>query len=118
MCQKMFYEECFPNSFKETTLQMIYKGKGNKQQFSSNRFVHCKFWQPRLAEALLLEGGLKAPLIENSTRFQIGGQAGHRPEELLFSMKSVLARYLAKGRAMIGQCHVSNSLTRRLQVTH
>ena len=47
----------------------------------------------------------KAPLLKNSTRFQVGGQTGHRPEELLFCLKSVLARYLAEGRVMIGQCH-------------
>ena len=105
MCQRMFLEEQFPSSYKLTTLHMIYKGKGGKEQFSCNRFVDCKLWQPRLAEALLVEGGLKEPLLKNSTRFQIGGQTGHRPKELLFSMKSVLARYLAEGRSIIVQCH-------------
>ena len=105
MCQKMFSNECFPSSFKETTLHMIFKGKGNKEEFSNNRFVHCKSWLPRLAEALIVEGEMKAPLLKNSTRFQVGGQTGHRPEELLFCLKSVLARYLAEGRVMIGQCH-------------
>ena len=75
---------------------MIYKGKGRKEELPNSRFIHCKSWLPRVAEACLVEGG---------TRFQVGGQAGHRPKELLFSFKSVIAKYRAQGKVVIGQCH-------------
>ena len=105
LCQRMFREEVFPDSYKDTVLNMVYKGKGNKEQLQNNRFVHCKLWQPRLAEALLVEGGMKEPLVSCSSRYQVGGQAGHRPEELLFVFKSVLARYRSLKRVVVGQCH-------------
>ena len=36
--------------------------------------------------------------------FQIGGQPGHRSEELLFVMKSVIARQRMKGKEIVIQC--------------
>ena len=91
--------------YKDTVLHMIFKGKGRKEQLPDNRFVHCKMWLPRLAEGLLVEGGMKGPLVEQSSMYQVGGQAGHRPEELLFTFKSVLARYGAIKKVVVGQCH-------------
>jgi hypothetical protein len=76
MCDKMFQLECFPGSFKDTILHMIFKGKGKKEELSCNRFIHCKSWLPRLAEACLVEGGIKKHMVEESSRFQVGGQAG------------------------------------------
>ena len=48
---------------------------------------------PRLAEALVVEEGMKKPLVENSTIYQIGGQAKHRPEELVFSVNLIYFKY-------------------------
>ena len=48
---------------------------------------------------------MKAPLVEGSSMYQVGGQAGHRPEELLFAFKSVLAWYSATKKVVVGQCH-------------
>ena len=86
---------------------MIYKGKGRKEELPNSRFIviHCKSWLPRVAEACLVEGGIKKAMVEQSSQFQVGGQAGHRPEELLFTMKSVIAKYRAQGKVVIGQCH-------------
>ena len=53
----------------------------------------------------MVESGMKGPLGEQSSIYHVGGQAGHRPEELLFSFKSVLARYLSLKKAVVGQCH-------------
>ena len=105
MCKKMFQTESFPDSFKDTILHMLYKGKGRKEELSCNRFIHCKTWLPRLAEACLVEGGIKKHMVEKSSRFQVGGQAGHRPEELLFCMKSMISKYKEQGKVIIGQCH-------------
>ena len=78
----MIEKEVFPSSFQETTLHMIFKGgKGRRQNLPDNRFVHSKFWFPRTVEGLLVAQGLKEPLVEGSTMYQIGGQPGHRAEE-------------------------------------
>ena len=103
-CKLMFEEEKFPESFQNTTLHMIYKGgKGRREMLPSNRFIHSKSWFPRIAEALLVEEGLKQSLIVGSSIYQIGGQPGHRAEELVFTLKSVIAKYRAQGMLVIIQ---------------
>ena len=58
-----------------------------------------------MAEGLVVEEGLKRPLIEGSSIYQIGGQPGHRSEELIFIQKSVMALYRMKGKVLILQCY-------------
>ena len=101
----MLDQEEFPESFNKTTLHIIYKGKGRREDLSCNRFVHCKEWWPRVAESLVVEDGLKGPLIEGSSVFQIGGQPGHRSEEHMFVFKSVLAKHRAEGKMVVIQSY-------------
>ena len=104
-CQEMISKEQFPNEFNMTTLHMIFKGgKGKKEILSDNRFIHSKTWMPRLAEALIVEEGMKESLVEKSTIYQIGGQAKHRPEELIFSVKSVIAKERKEKNPILIQC--------------
>ena len=105
LCKNMMEKEMFPKEFRNTTLHMIYKGKGKREDLTKNRFIHSKSWFPRLVEGLVVEGGLKEPLVEKSSIFQIGGQPGHRSEELLFVMKSVIARQRSQGKEMVIQCY-------------
>ena len=113
----MISKEQFPNEFNMTTLDMIFKGgKGKKEILSDNRFIHSKTWVPRLAEALVVEEGMKKPLVENSTIYQIGGQAKHRPEELVFSVKSVIAKERREKKPILIQCNAGtyqSSLTKK-----
>ena len=44
-----------------------------------------------------MEDGLKEALLSGSSLFQIGGQEGHRSEELF--------RYKSQGKAVIIQCY-------------
>ena len=98
----MFQEEKFPEEFQYTTLHMIFKGgQGRKEILSDSRFIHCKDFWARTAEGLIVEDGLRGPLIEQSSIYQIGGQPGHRPEELIFVMKSVIAKYLKSKKMVI-----------------
>ena len=72
-CQDMIAKEQFPNEFNATTLHMIFKGgKGKIEVLSDNRLIHSKTWMPRLAEARIVEEGMKRPLVEKSTIYQIG----------------------------------------------
>ena len=101
----MIEQEEFPISFQETTLHMIFKGgkKGKRENLSDNRFIHSKSWWPRTVEGLTVLGGLKEPLISNSSIYQIGGQPGHRSEELVFSVRSLIARQRQQGKLTILQ---------------
>ena len=68
---------------------------------SDNRFVHCKEVWARTAEGIIVEDGLRGPLIDKSSIYQIGGQPGHGPEELIFVMKSVIAKHLKNKKLLI-----------------
>ena len=101
-CQKMFVKEEFPKEFRDTTLHMIFKGvKGKREVLSDNRFIHSKFWFARAAEGLVVEDALKTPLIEGSYIYQIGGKPGLCLEEMVFVMKSIMARYRSKGKILV-----------------
>jgi hypothetical protein len=52
----------------------------------------------------VVEQGLKGPLVQGSSIYQIGGQPGHRAEELMFVMKSIIAQKRSKGQALLIQC--------------
>ena len=82
---------------------MLWKCKGRPEILENNRFIHCKEWWPRVAESLVVEDGLKTPLLNGSSIYQIGGQPGHRSEELMFVFKSVVAMYRKKGKMIIVQ---------------
>ena len=53
----------------------------------------------------MVEGGLKGPLLDGSSIYQIGGQPGHRSEELLFVMKSLVAKYRKQGKKVVLQLY-------------
>ena len=84
---------------------MIYKGKGRKENLSDNRFIHCKEWLPRAAEGLVVQDGLKRCLLAGSSKYQVGGQPGHRPEEHLFVLKSLIAKYKQDKKQIILQSY-------------
>ena len=85
---------------------MIFKGgKGRREILSDNRFIHSKGWFPRLVEGLVVEGGMKEKLIEKSSMFQIGGQPNHAAEELIFVMKSIIAKRMKENKVTIIQCY-------------
>ena len=104
--QRMITEECFPGSFNKTVLHMVFKGgRGKrKEDLPSNRFLHCKLWPPRLTEGLVINE-MKGTILRKSSKFQIGGQPGHRPQEHLFTMRSVIARNMMKKTITILQTY-------------
>jgi hypothetical protein len=58
-----------------------------------------------MAEGLVVNSGLRKALIDRSSIYQIGGQPGHRVEEFIFVMKSVIAYHRSKGKMVILQCY-------------
>ena len=46
---------------------------------------------------------MKWPLLDNSSMYQIGGQPGHRSEELVFILKSIIAKYRREGKQIMIQ---------------
>ena len=54
---------------------------------------------------MVVEDELKTPLVANSSIYQIGGKPGHRPEELVFVIKSIVAKYRSQAKTVIIQCY-------------
>ena len=72
---------------------------------AENRFIHCKEWWPLVAEGLVVEDGLKEPLLAGSSVYQIGGQPSNRSEEHMFVFKSVVAKYRVEGKMVVIQSY-------------
>ena len=65
-------EEAFGNTFGDTTLYNIYKGKVKKEDLESMRFIHSKSYLPRTVEAVVVDG-MKEEILAQSSCYQIGG---------------------------------------------
>ena len=90
--QLMIEEEQYPECFRETTLHMIFKdGKGKRHNLSANRFIHSKFWLPRLVKGLVVIEGLKEPLVNV-----------HPPQHVTCHMSNVMCHVSCV------MCHVSH----------
>ena len=44
-------------------------------------------------------------IIESTSRFQIGGKPGHRPQEHIFCVKSVISKYIQEKKMIIIACY-------------
>ena len=58
---------------------------------------------PKLFESIVVEG-MKPDIFSKMSKFQIGGCAGHRPQEHLFTVRSVIQLYAMLNIALILQC--------------
>ena len=66
----------------------------NKDDFVENmihRYIHCKDWLPRTVEAMVVKE-MEPAIVSATSRFQIGGVQGHRPQEHLFSVKLLVGK--------------------------
>ena len=90
--QKIWTTECKPQQWRNTMIVQIYKGKGEHSDFNNQRNIHTKEDQPKLFEGIVVDLS-KPKLVQKCSKFQIGGIPGHRPQEHLFTAKSVISLY-------------------------
>ena len=80
---------------------MIKKKPGTKKEdLEANRFIHCKEWLPRAVESMVVSE-MESDIRNGTSKFQIGGVAGHRPQEHLFSIKSLIYKYQKQKKLLI-----------------
>ena len=96
-------KEVVPSAWDLTTLTQIYKGKGPAEKLDNNRFIHSKQWMPKLFEGIVVEA-MKPEINSTMSKFQIGGCAGHRPQELIFVVRSIIQLYQLMNIALIIMC--------------
>ena len=70
----------------------------------SMRFIHSKSYLPQMVEAVVVDG-MKEEILKGSSCYQIGGQPGHRSQEHLFTVKSIIAKNTEDGKVLIGGVH-------------
>ena len=83
--------ENLPRSWDLTTLVQIFK-RGSRSLLTSYRFVHLKEWLPRLFDGIVFSK-MKEKLVQNMSKFQIGAKPGHRAQEHIFVLNSVISLY-------------------------
>ena len=98
--KRMIREEKFPSEFRQTTLQMLWKGKGPAEVLKNSCFLHMKSFLPPACEAVVV-GRMKEQILKSSSIFQVGGQPGHSTDESIFVIKSLMALAKKTGKSFI-----------------
>ena len=92
MFANIWQTEDKPQQWRNTVIVQLYKGKGSKSDFNCQRNLHMKEAEPKLFEGIVVDKS-KDRLVRACSKFQIGGIPGHRPQEHLFSVKSIIGLY-------------------------
>ena len=82
-------QETIPDSWRETTVIQLKKGNKDPTDLSNKRFIHIKPPIPKLFSQIVTNK-LKPIITQTTSPFQIGAIPGHRSEEHLFTLKSVV----------------------------
>ena len=89
---QIWKEEVKPQQWRNTVIIQLYKGKGETFDFNCQRNIHTKEDTPKLFEGILVDKS-KQKLVDKCSKYQIGGIPGHRSQEHLFTVKSVISLY-------------------------
>ena len=100
---KIWDSETKPSSWKKTVCHQLYKGKGDKRQFSNQRFIHTKEDIPKAFEQIVVKKA-RSKLVKSCTKFQIGAIPGHQAAEHLYVIKCIISYYKSNDAMLILQC--------------
>ena len=92
--------EKIPSGWRKTSIVQLYKGKGDHTELSNYRNIHTKD-EIRKVFGDIVTHELKLKVQEGLSKFQIGAVANHRPQEHLYTIKSVISYYNMKGKGLI-----------------
>ena len=90
--QTIWKTEEIPNSWEESTVIQVWKGKGSQCNLENIRHLHDRDLYSKFFGQMVVSTA-KSTLFENLSKFQIACRPGHRPSEHLFVFKSVFANY-------------------------
>ena len=100
--ERIWNTEIMPAQWNLTNIVQIFKGQGPKNELGNYRNIHTKTEIPKLFGKMVTSLA-KPSIIQGMTKFQIGTKPGHRAQEHLFVLKSVMALYSLYGLAVILQ---------------
>ena len=89
VCQSVWRCEKLPESWTESTLVQLYKGKGPRNNLDNLRHIHIKNEFSKFFGHIVVNA-MKSVINNNLSKFQIATKPGHWPQEHLFVIKSVI----------------------------
>ena len=78
-----------PDMWRDTILLQLYKGRGPRESLENLRNIHNKMEIPKFVSHIVTTAA-KPHLFENMSPYQIGTKPGHRAQEHLFVIKSII----------------------------
>ena len=102
ICSIVWKSEKIPESWTETTLIQLYKGKGCRSNLNNMRHIHIKDEYPKFFGHIVVSA-VKEKIIAGMSKFQIATKPGHRVQEHLFVLKSIMGLCYLVGKAVILQ---------------
>ena len=100
LCKLVWKTEKLPVIWEKSTLIQLYKSKGSRSDLDNMRHIHIKLEDPKFFGHLVVSA-TKDKLISAMTKFQIASKPGHRTQEHLFVIKSLISLYIACDMAII-----------------
>lgn len=87
--RKVWEKETKPEAWRKTTILQIPKGNSEPGNLSKMRNIHLKDPVPKLFTHIVLEQ-VKDELMGSMTKFQLGTKKGHRSQEHVFVVMSLM----------------------------
>ena len=100
LCKIVWTSEEIPDEWKQTNIIQLFKGKGNRDELGNYRNIHTKVDVRKLFGDIVTDE-MKEKVKDNVSKFQIWAMQGHRAQEHLFSLKSVIGYYNKRGKGLI-----------------
>ena len=77
LCCMVWKTEDKPEQWRKTLIIQLFKGKGERNEFSNQRNIHTKMDAPKLFGHMVMSQA-KVKIMKNMSKFQIGTKNGHR----------------------------------------
>ena len=106
-------KERIPENWRKTTIIQLYKGKGDQSDLNNIRNIHLKDYVPKVFGHLLMNE-VKVKIMENMSKFQLGAKAGHRAQEHIYVLKSIIAFKLMYNEGIILNLYYISKLKNHL----
>ena len=100
LCKSVWKKEILPEAWKKTDIVQLYKGKGKETDLNNYRNIHTKKKERKIFGEIVTHE-LKSYVVSNISKFQIGAIPGHRVQEHIFSIKSVIGFFNSMGKGLI-----------------
>ena len=87
--RKVWETEKKPEEWKRTTILQILKGNSEPENMANMRNIHLKDPVPKLFGHIVMDQ-VKEELMKNMSKFQLGTKTGHRAQEHIYVLISLM----------------------------